>query len=259
MRLNSNCLRQNHLLVFSSALSLFATGLFLSFPSSGSSQVSEFSAPIKSKFAQIEDIYIPADYDSDDNAEIMTEGFLANDCWKIIDTHADIDSDRQIIRIGTEVTRITGLCAQSMRPFQSVFHLGKLAQGTYSIIQNFGDRDSSPVGELKISSARTDKIGGRIYAPVAEVNFHSDTMSGGILIKGFYPTNCMRIENLPVKIDGRIIVIEPIVKIREDGTCKTGSFPFHAVTHLDFIKTGHYLLQVRTMSGNSINRIIEIN
>lgn len=203
-----------------------------------------------------DEVYTPASYDSNDNVEIMVETTFSDTCWQVADTPVSIDAESKTIHINALAVQTGEFCQPMLRPVQKLIRLGKLPPGTYAIVQG---EDQEVIGGIRITRATSETVDDQPYAPVSEVRFQSALMGSGILVTGHFPESCLELEEVPISIEERAIVIRPIVTRRLGVTCEPGSFPFRALTYLDYVKEGRYLLQVRSMNGEAVNRIVEIH
>lgn len=205
---------------------------------------------------RFEAVYIPNGYDSNDHVQIMAEGWFNDDCRRLNETSVAIDFSSQVIHLKPTAAVLDVICHPAVKHFEAVVSLGRLPAGDYLITQ--GD-DHEAIGRLVVQPAKTDSIDDFVYAKVLTVDFHSELMGAGVFINAVLTTSCMELEDLNVSIADNVIVLQPIVAVTKRGPeCKRGEFPVRATTTIDYVKEGRYLLQVRSMNGQAINRIVEI-
>lgn len=204
---------------------------------------------------QLESLYVPSGYDDNDNIQIVGEGLFLDECHRYRDTFVDIDVDRGLILLRPQAEVRDGNCLQVVKPYEAVVTLGRIPAGDYKILQ--GDRHDS-IGHLRVDKAQSEGIDDHAYAPVGKVEFKSHMSSSGVRISGMFNSSCQELVDMPITIQDNVIVIMPIVDRNRSVDCVKGNYPFEGVTYLDFMGAGKYLLHIRSMNGQSYNKIVEV-
>lgn len=218
------------------------------------------TAPLPSEPTKVpaayEKAYIPVGFDSNDQVEVTLEGRFSSSCWRPADIQVAVDHDKKEAYIGPAAYKYPQLlCAQMVLPFDRTVNLGLLQKGDYKLIQA---TDGKVLGTIPVKQATTDAPDDYLYAPVSQAYFKGGVGGGRLTIAGNYPNNCMMVDQVKIDVQPDVIVVQPIAKIEKRRDCKDGSFPFTNTTMLNFMKSGHYLLHVRSMNSKSINNLVDV-
>jgi hypothetical protein len=219
------------------------------------SEMKAASQQTEAQPVRFEEVFVPAGYDSNDNVQIVAEGTFADGCWSLHETPVATDLERHRITIKPSAHRSGEVCVQPAIRFQELIHIGQLPAGQYEIVQG---ENAEHLGQISVASASTDKVDDHTYAPVSKVEFRSENHGTGIRLSGQFSSSCMEVEDVMISVQNNVIVLQPIMNLRNELDCKKGTFPFKATTFIDFMQEGRYLLHVRTMDGLAINRIVEV-
>lgn len=207
--------------------------------------------------AYIQNLFTPTEYDSNDNVQLVAEGFLSDSCEKLSSVNATIDLETRTLRLDFELTKFDtdGECKSQLTPFETVINVGQVPEGTYIITQN---ADDEVIGELKVRQAASSNVDDQAFAEVSAVDFKSEMMGSHLAIRGRYSSSCETLSDVDVKVENHIITVKPVVS-KEGTNCAAMSTPFGVHTSLDFIPLGRYLLQVRSKNGQAINQLVDVN
>jgi len=202
-----------------------------------------------------EKIYVPDDFDSNDNVQIIGEGMYANSCFREAETLVRIDHTSKVVYLEPKAYKYDGMCLMLILPFDRVLNLGVLRVGTYTVIQN---NSRSILGQIRVRDAKTNEPDDHMYAPVSQAFFYSKNGTNTASIAGSFPLRCLRIKEIKSHIQKDVIVILPIAEVDRSVPCDQGRYPFETSSDLGSIQPGHYLFHVRSMNGRSINSIVDI-
>ena len=212
------------------------------------------STPIE-KTVYIDNIYVPDGYDSNDNVEVMVEGALPNLCHK--------SPKVEVHKNGNEVNlKLTSLyysaenyfCPPAIVPFLLTVNLGILNKGEYKITN--GNLDGIKK-DLKINEASTEDIDDFIYA---NVDYLEKVRSEKNLIrlKGYHVSDCFELDHVDFSTNkSDTVIVLPIMR-QVSEFCPRKMMPFeYEVEVPSLVERGKILMHVRTMNGNSYNKLIE--
>ncbi|PIR22035.1 MAG: hypothetical protein COV44_09660 [Deltaproteobacteria bacterium CG11_big_fil_rev_8_21_14_0_20_45_16] len=211
-------------------------------------------------------VYTPAGFDDNDVAQIILEGQFPNPCYRIKEVKLErLAQDEIGFRISAY--QYEDICAQVMTPFMQVVDIGILDEGSYKIFDlEEANRDLRHKGDLPVAKATSRKRDSYIYAPVdsSYVVYKRDARrqitARYLALVGTFPGTCFEFENrIPISrtIDN-VIEVLPIVLEQNLRDCP-GSTPFTKIIEIPkHIPGSHYLFHIRTMSGNSFNRIDDL-
>jgi hypothetical protein len=197
-----------------------------------------------------EHTYVPKGFDSNDNVEIIVEGWLPNLCYKT--PHAEVEVDGNIININMMAYSIddgTQLCAEMIVPFIHTTSVGVLDKGMYTVVVN---REFE--SQLFVDESTSDGIDDYVYANVEVVERVYGTNK--VLLKGHNPSFCFEFEKFETSHNDKdVIAVQPIMK-KVNSSCPMKMVPFTYEYEVpQVLPREKVLLHVRSMSGKSINSL----
>ena len=222
-------------------------------------------------------VYVPFGFDNNDNVQIVIEGSFLNSCHKSTKPLYKIDAVKKEITIQNRVIVLKGVpCLQLVVPYNRVIELGILKKaGNYKIffkeaqlsaLSTSFTRDPKSIrtqmATLNIAHATTNNQDDFLYAPFNSVMFSSESRS--LRLRGMFQDGCMKIKRVKViqaKPDHNVINVLPIMELKESG-CGEADVPeevFFDVHIKNNFKKGRYLFHVRTLSGQSLNEIADLD
>jgi hypothetical protein len=201
-------------------------------------------------------IFVPGGFDSNDHVQIVGEGMFKNTCYRHADTTVTVDEASRRISLGPVAYEYAGLCLQVILPFERVIDVGILKTGKWEIVQG---TSLEKLGEINIRASITDDADDYLYAPVSQAFFQQKGAVSEVLLAGEFTSDCLSIDQVKVTIEPDVIVLQPIAKVESRPNCKSGRFAFSKVVPIDLIPKGRYLLHVRSMNGNAINSLVNVN
>lgn len=201
-------------------------------------------------------LYVPVGFDNNDNVQIVGEGMFPNTCYRYATTLVKVDHKAKTIRLNTVAFKYPGVCLQVMVPFDRVVDVGILKEGEYSIITN---NDNQNVGRVSIHTSKTKEADDFMYAPISQAYFQSKNSVNKVFLTGNLPSSCMKLKEIKSQIQSDVLVIQPIVEIDPSVPCVGGQFHFETSVDVGFMKSGRYLLHVRTMNGKSVNNLVDVH
>jgi len=214
--------------------------------------------------APVQKVFVPLGFDNNDNVEVVVHGHFSNSCYKVGPSNATVDTDAKTVTIQAQAFEYPqAICAQMQVPFTVEVKIGLLKEGEYRVlVAGSPDLVTDP---LIVGAATTSNPDDYIYAPVHQASIVKDAQGVDHLqIEGVYPymfIGCMKISEVRVsQAPGQVIVVQPIAEILEDRLCSPlDSKNFTILKAIEFPLTfTEYLIHVRTLSGTSVNRFIEL-
>lgn len=208
-------------------------------------------------------VFAPKGFDDNDDVVIVLSGFFYNSCFKLAPNEVSINVAQRQIFINQRVYSMDK-CQNGMMmiPYTSVVNLGILPVGNYEIMVSDGKggqtkRGEIPVGKARDSAYSPDSV---LYAPVNEVDFTIKRGNSGaaqLVLKGTFGTNCIGLGEVKTRYTGNVVEVLPVAKLAKDTSkCKTKPHPYRQVVELKDFPKGEVLLHVRSMGGQSTNRVI---
>lgn len=198
----------------------------------------------------VDHLYVPKGYDSNDNIELVVEGYLPNLCYKNPSSVVQVEGKTINVSIVANSTDFEGAsCAEMIVPFSHVFSVGLLDKGNYEVIVN-GKHNSS----LFVTESISDAIDEDLYANVE----HVEQIPGEqrVIVKGHHPSFCVEFDKFEIDHNDKdVYSVRPLTKKISD-FCPKKMIPFEYELEVpNELKRNRVLIHVRSMNGNSVNSI----
>lgn len=218
--------------------------------------------------AKIGEVFVPYGFDDNDNVELTIHGHFPNSCYRTGTAIAQVDDEAMEITIQAKSYFYpqSEECIEMVNPFTQVIHLGTLSAGSYKIVvQN----EPTTFPDLVITHSPVLAPDAYLYAPVDFVNL-VQTQDGPntymMSIAGNLPKlqdGCLRIKELKAYFSpANVLIVLPIMQKFTQEECRgfvaQDSSRFELNKMIRFEKPGHYLIHVRSISGDSRNLVFEL-
>lgn len=201
-------------------------------------------------------VYVPNGFDSNDQVQVVTEGYFPNGCYRPGDVSVSVDHSAKEIAIKTKAYEYPGFCIQVVVSYSQVVNVGLLEEGNYRIVLG---SDQSFLNQVTVKKASVPSADDYIYAPVNQALLSKVNGEATLILTGTFTNSCMSLQEVKINVDSDTIVVQPIVEMANEN-CVEGNFPFRYNRYVGKdIKPGRYLLHVRSMNGRAINNLIDIN
>ena len=204
--------------------------------------------------------YIPQGFDNNDITKVVVEGFFPNTCYRIKKqdaTDVKIDRDKNTVEVTQRAYVYSGMCLQMIVPYTETVEIGKLASaGSYRIVDSLSKRE---LGKMAVDTSTTTGPDDYFYAMVNDAHVsNTDSSEGQIIIRGELPTSCWDITDKKVFLDGKdVLTVLPIMTLVSKDACPSVRVPFETTIALPQLEAGRYLLNVRSLNGQSINKLFD--
>lgn len=224
--------------------------LALSFCLGVSSQASNFiEVPIHA-----DQIYAPHGFDSNDFSEVVVTGWLPTTCHSR--PKAVAQTNGQKIQLSVTATRdVSGaICIDMAMPFVAVAELGRLIPQDYQVKANSDTRTiNAKIAVVEPESIDTDN---HLYARVESVLRVSGTRR--VKLIGVNPSDCIQLREVKLISNGvNTFSVLPVME-KVQPTCPQRPTPFEYEIDVPRLSAeGKDLLHIRSMSGNSVNFVLE--
>ena len=202
-----------------------------------------------------EKLYVANGFDDNDNVQLVGEGYFPDSCYRSADVKATVDHVKKIVRVKTTAFLYEGICLTVILPFDRVVDLGILNAGIYKVVR---DIDSVEIGRVGIKASLTKDADDYLYAPVSQAFFLARDHSNKVSLTGDFPSSCMRLKEVRHIVQPDVLVIQPIAEIDPKVKCAHGKFHFETTLEIGEMKSGRYLLHVRSMNGKAINSLVDV-
>jgi hypothetical protein len=213
----------------------------------------------------VERVFVPLGFDDNDAVEVVLHGHFPSSCYKTGDVSATVDEATRTVTIEATSYLYDGArCASMMVPFTQTAQLGLVKVGTYTVVVD--DQPLATAPSLVVAAATTDAPDDYLYAPVSEVGLASGPAGVRTLrLAGEYPlmlVGCMSLSAVRTWLSpGGTLVALPIAELLDDAACAAGGVgrSFDVTTEIpDALPDGEYLIHVRSLSGSSLNRVVDL-
>jgi hypothetical protein len=199
--------------------------------------------------------YMPRGFDSNDRTQLVVESYLPNTCYKVGPHKVQVDASSKAIKVEQWVYRYPGICLQVIVPFHKVVDIGILDAKDYQILDA---KSGDALGTLSVTRAINPGPDDYLYAPVTDARVETKSEEERVLIvEGVFNNSCFGMDNIKVDVQAKVVVVLPIAKETQGEACKEGKFAFKIEQPLPKLNFGRYLLHVRSMNGQAINKLFD--
>lgn len=208
------------------------------------------------RYSKIETSYIPNGFDSNDNVQMVVEGVYRDTCSRPAGTQFKVNAASKTIEILSYEYRYEGPCLDVLVPHNEVVNVGVVPDGNYRVMQSNG----ADLGRLNIVRATKSSPDDYLYAPVSNAQLTSRNGKVVITVSGAFTNSCMKLAQVVPHVQPKVISVQPIAEIdHRVGNCINGNFPFESSVVISNVRAGRYLLHVRSLNGNAVNNLFDIN
>lgn len=202
--------------------------------------------------------YIPKGFDSDDSAQFMVVGKFKNACFQMGTIFTSVDRQKKRIEVQLTGYEYSGECLDTEVSFHQVVPLGVI--GIPGKFQVFDRVSKTRLGFLEFAKAGeggagTDRFN---YAPLIDAYLVDRPKAGKrfLVLKGVFHDSCLSIKDVELQAQGDVLVVLPTIhKLAQNG-CRSGDFPFEKAIFLKEALPEEFLLHVRSMGGQAINKMV---
>ena len=201
--------------------------------------------------------FAPSGFDDNDQTQVVLEGSLDNDCYRLAKPRVTIDQTAKLIQIQPTADYFQWMCLEVLVPWTQVVDLGTLAAGPYNI--KVGDNGQSET--ITINHSSTISPDDHVYAPIDSTSVTVDDASRTITatLRGRFTTRCAEFEEIRVLDSGKTIQVLPIMKAGTSRTCRDRrEVTFEQDVNIPWRDAGRYLVHVRSLNGQAVNQVFEV-
>lgn len=199
--------------------------------------------------------YVPDGFDSNDRVQVVAEGYFSNTCYRTAGYESKVDVNKKVIEVASRAYKYKGMCLQMIVPYSQVINVGLLEAGVYTV----KDKNHGTLGSLKVKLSTSGGPDDYLYAPISQAAVESDASGHYVAVSGKFTNSCVEFKDLRAEIQKNVILVLPISEMADRSDCVAGSFPFSKTVKLgNGLTPGRYLLHVRSLNGNAINNLVDI-
>lgn len=206
----------------------------------------------------IDHVYSPKGFDSNDNSQVIVEGFLPNLCHKSPMTSVKVSGKNIEITVkALKYDPSNPFCPEVIVPFVEAVDVGVLDKGLYDITVN-GKSVYEKESQLRIDEASSNSVDEFVYANVAYVEKQSGNRI--VNLKGYNPSDCFVLDEIQI-VDNGSDAYSILPKMKQvDDFCPMKMVPFQYEVEIPRkLQSEKVLLHVRAMDGKSVNTIFYNN
>ena len=208
---------------------------------------------------ELDKAFIPVGFDSNDRIQVTVEGMFPNTCYKIGPYTVHMNETDKSVRIQQTAYKYFAPCIQMKVPFVQTIDVGMLGEGAWRI---FDAKSERVLGALPVDLAKTQSADEFLYAPVLEAYVFNDpgTMKEQLALSGTFTDRCTVLKEVRIHYYPDVIVVQPIAEHLETGRdCGAQLTRFMHTVPLQDGLAGSYLLHVRSMNGQAINKVVDLS
>jgi hypothetical protein len=232
-----------------------------------------FEIPVEGFLAPIQG------FDDNDSVEGVVYGYLPNSCYRISRTEVvrDRNYPREVSIKQYALKKLDGACGGGNRglpadgpidtiklamrvPFFAEVDLGEMRKGSYRVLFRTKENPSE-IRPLEVVRASTDDVDNFPYANVLNAmstEVIPSTQDLSVTLTGTYNSTCTQIDRVDYKKSNDVVIIKPILKVLPDVVCAEVITPFTYTANLGKVNIGHHLIQIRSMNGKAVNRLVTV-
>lgn len=202
--------------------------------------------------------YVPIGFDDNDRVQLTVTGIFPSTCYKVGTAGADVNEKRRTIRIWQTAYFYNGICLGIFVPFTQVVNVGIIEMGQYDL---FDGPTGKYLGTLLVNRSTNPGPDDYLYAPIDDAFVITDAEGRNtlVLLVSFFD-RCTRLKDVMIHTYPEVIVAQPIAERLEEGErCIPEKNRFTKMVELDPSLKGLYLLHVRSVNGQSINKLVDVN
>lgn len=200
--------------------------------------------------------YIPIGFDDNDRTEISVVGQLPNSCYKVGTYRHEVDKVKKVITVEQSAYVYFGMCLQIIVPYSQKIELGILEEGNYQVKDAVSGK---LLGNLPVGRAKSEAADDYLYAPVTDAQVRNRDGKYFLYLRGSFTDRCMKLKEVRLSYYNDVIVVQPIAQYADGGADECGYHVtrYHHEVVLKDGLTGEWLVHVRSMDGNAIDRFAQ--
>lgn len=229
-------------------------GIFLNVTATTSIAFAQAPGPVLVP-SNFETGFMPEGFDANDQVQFVAEGYFPDSCYKAARPEIEVSLTAERIHVRPKALRYSGPCLDMIVPFHQVIEVGLLPPGNYTI--SVGD-SAKIIGRIPVKEAVSAAPDDFLYAPVSQVYYRK---SGGrhlVVMTGEFSNSCVNFKETRFTVRKNVISVQPVTELQEDGRCRNGRFPFERVAELPQLRSGRYLLHVRSLNATALNSLVNV-
>lgn len=202
--------------------------------------------------------YIPLGFDDNDRIQIAVAGTFKNTCYKVGPHALKVDAENKTITVQQQAYLYSGVCLQMFVPYSEVIDVGIIPSGNYKVVDaNSGTK----LAELPVNQGTSAGPDDFTYAPVSDAYVFNDQETGKhvLALSGSFGDRCSDFQDIKVNVANDVIIVQPVLERKAEISCAPEKVRFLKTVELgDSVKNGVYMLHVRSLNGQAINKLVDL-
>ncbi|NBX75657.1 MAG: hypothetical protein EBQ92_03820 [Proteobacteria bacterium] len=202
--------------------------------------------------------YIPLGFDDNDRIQIAVAGTFKNTCYKVGPHALKVDAENKTITVQQQAYLYSGVCLQMLVPYSEIVDVGIIPSGNYKVIDA---QSGKALAELPVNVGTSAGPDDFTYAPVSDAYVVKDEETGKhmLAIAGSFGDRCSDFQEIKVNVANDVIIVQPVLERKADISCAPEKVRFLKTIELnDNVKNGVYMLHVRSLNGQAINKLVDL-
>ena len=202
--------------------------------------------------------YIPVGFDVDDSAQFMVMGKFKNSCFQMGTIFTSVDRQKKRIEVQLTGYEYKGKCLDTEVSFYQVVPLGVI--GIEGQFQVYDRVSKNKLGVLELNQVSDTEMGTDdfLYAPLLDAYLIERPASGKkiLALQGVFHDSCLKLKEVKMALHGDVLVVSPTIHRPNNAGCQNGNFPFRREVLVKESLPDTFLLHVRSMGGQAINKMV---
>lgn len=200
--------------------------------------------------------FVPQGFDDNDKVQITVSGEFPNGCFHVGPYRSKVDVTKQTIFVQQVAYSYQAICLQFLIPFMQVIDVGLVPAGDYKVVDATSGAEVGKTSILRSSNPGPDDF---LYAIVDDASVSHQSGKAELTMNLKFPDRCTVLDRVDIHYTADTIIVQPVaIRAERPEGCPA------EVTRLTYTKalqeglTGEFLLHVRSMNGQAINKIVEL-
>ncbi len=201
-------------------------------------------------------IFVPGGFDDNDESQVILDGYLPSTCYRLSHNTAALDAATGAIKVVQYARKFAEPCLPMRVPFTSEVRLGVLPHAAFKV-----NVQGAAEANLTVTEALNGGPDDYLYAPVESAQVAYDSAAGNYVatISGRLTNSCLEWGEVKVLDQGKVLVIQPILTMRDEQGCIATETPFERKVVLPGrLADGRHLLHVRSLNGKAVNAMFSV-
>lgn len=197
-------------------------------------------------------LYIPEGYDSNDSIQLVAAGEFKNSCYQTGIIQSKVNASKNEITLALTAYLYEGRCLKVEVPFFQTVYLGRINKsGNYKIKDGYDGRllGNIRVGKPSEEGSGTDNTS---YATITDAFIIGNELH----LRGLYSNTCLQVKDIEVRYQKDVLVVLPQLEFLSSSSCAKTELPFELKKTLTDALPEKFLLHVRSMGGQAVNKIV---